>query len=692
MDLNQHLNKTAEAELSKQRKPICCNGFKMFMAALSLSFICKALGGVIMKSSIIQIERRFEISSSTAGLIDGSFEIGNLLVIVFVSYFGSRLHRPKIIGIGCFIMGTGTILTALPHFFMGHYKYSKETHINPSVNSTSSLPTCMPNQDVLLNRTSPEIVEKGYEKESESYMWIFVLMGNMLRGIGETPIGPLGISYLDDFAEEGHSSFYLGTLNAVAMIGPIIGFVMGSLVSKMYVDIGYVDLSTIRITPKDSRWVGAWWLSFIIAGLLAILSSIPFFFLPKSLDKPQKERRASGSLYGLKTKEERSQMVNVINHKQNVNENMPGFFQSLKTILTNQLYVLALLATLLHISSFIGHITYIFKYLEQQYSQSASETNVLLGVLSLPTIAAGIFTGGYIIKRFKFTMVGIAKFSLFNVVISFIFFLSDFLLICENKSVAGLTLTYDGNSPLESHINVPLSYCNSDCNCDENQWEPICGDNGITYISPCLAGCKSSSGTKKPIVFYNCSCLEETGPWNRNNSAHLGECPRSDQCKKKFYIYTSLHVFTNFFASFGSTANILMVFKNVPPELKSLAVGLHSLTIRSLGGIPTPIYFGALIDRACLKWSVNNSGKQGACRIYDSVLYGYSFLGLMGILKFSALLLFCALLVTVKKKYQVKDAKTSENGNEFMNEAKIESLDKTEQLLPSNKTDGETRI
>lgn len=56
------------------------------------------------------------------------------------------------------------------------------------------------------------------------------------------------------------------------------------------------------------------------------------------------------------------------------------------------------------------------------------------------------------------------------------------------------------NNPVASHINVPLSYCNSDCNCDKNQWEPVCGYNGITYVSPCLAGCNSSSGNKKPIV------------------------------------------------------------------------------------------------------------------------------------------------------------------------------------------------
>lgn len=39
-------------------------------------------------------------------------------------------------------------------------------------------------------------------------------MGNMLRGIGETPIAPLGISYIDDFAKE-QSSVYLGNTQKI---------------------------------------------------------------------------------------------------------------------------------------------------------------------------------------------------------------------------------------------------------------------------------------------------------------------------------------------------------------------------------------------------------------------------------------------------------------------------------------------
>lgn len=47
---------------------------------MALSFACfsKALAGTYMKSSITQIERRFDLSSTHVGLIDGSFEMGTV--------------------------------------------------------------------------------------------------------------------------------------------------------------------------------------------------------------------------------------------------------------------------------------------------------------------------------------------------------------------------------------------------------------------------------------------------------------------------------------------------------------------------------------------------------------------------------------------------------------------------------------
>lgn len=53
--------------------------------------------------------------------------------------------------------------------------------------------------------------QTGCEKEAGTSMWIYVLLGNLLRGIGETPIQPLGIAYIDDYATEESAAFYIGT-------------------------------------------------------------------------------------------------------------------------------------------------------------------------------------------------------------------------------------------------------------------------------------------------------------------------------------------------------------------------------------------------------------------------------------------------------------------------------------------------
>lgn len=102
-------------------KSSCHPNLKMFLASLSFAYFAKALSGSYMKSTITQLERRFDIPSYLIGIIDGSFEIGNLLVIAFVSYFCAKLHRPKIIAVGCILMSFGTFLIAMPHFIIGRH-------------------------------------------------------------------------------------------------------------------------------------------------------------------------------------------------------------------------------------------------------------------------------------------------------------------------------------------------------------------------------------------------------------------------------------------------------------------------------------------------------------------------------------------------------------------------------------------
>lgn len=45
-----------------------------------------------------------------------------------------------------------------------------------------------------------------------------------------------------------------------------------------------------------------------------------------------------------------------------------------------------------------------------------------------------------------------------------------------------------------------VSQCNMGCSCSAKHWDPVCAYNGMTYASPCLAGCQTSTGVGKEMV------------------------------------------------------------------------------------------------------------------------------------------------------------------------------------------------
>ncbi|XP_068962155.1 solute carrier organic anion transporter family member 1B1-like [Petaurus breviceps papuanus] len=691
-DSNQH---ATDAQSSVKKKTKCNNGLKMFMIALTFTYICKTLGGIVMKSSIPQIERRFGTTSSEAGLIDGSFEIGNLMVITLVSHFGAKSHIPRIIGAGCLIMGIGSILTASPHFFMGPYRYDSALNIKPFENSTTSYSPCSIDFNSTSNNKSSVLLESGCKNESGLPMWIYVLMGNMLRGIGETPIVPLGITYIDNFAEEGHSTFYIGILHSLAAIGLVVGFLLASFCLKLFVDIGYVDLSTITIKPSDSRWVGAWWLGFLLVGILSIAAAIPFFFIPKSLEKPTRKKKIPASLDVSRTNENRSQKTTFKNSGQiKESKNFSGFFHSLKRILSNWMYFIYLISSLFSFSSFIGYITYLPKYLEQHFDQPLSKLNFLLGVVTMPVVCISVFLGGFISKKFKLKTLGIAKLLFLSYTCSAALKVLLLLLDCERRPVAGLTVNYDGNDLRTHPQNISLSFCNSECNCDPNLWDPVCGENGLTYMSPCLAGCKTSVGHGKDMVFHNCSCIEANNLQSIKNSAQLGHCSREDKCARHFLYFIIVQSLTSFFIGLGGSPRMMLAFKTVEPELKSLAVGVHVLALRVIGGILSPIYFGAAIDSSCLKWGTNNCGDKGACRMYDSISYKNILFSLSLGLNVPTIIFLIILLIIMRKKYgEENDTEASNSGGIDVDESNLkEPLNNNKQFVPFSHKDSETHI
>ncbi|XP_039104947.1 solute carrier organic anion transporter family member 1C1 isoform X2 [Hyaena hyaena] len=592
---------TTEYSSSKEKQQ-CCGELKVFLGALSFVYFAKALAEGYLKSTITQIERRFDIPSSLVGVIDGSFEIGNLLVITFVSYFGAKLHRPKIIGTGCLIMGVGTLLIAMPQFFMRQYRYEK---YSPLSNSTLSISPCLLESD---NQLPISITEKSQPKRSD------------------------------------------GCVQTVAIIGPIFGFLLGSLCAKLYVDIGFVNLDHITITPKDPQWVGAWWLGYLIAGIVSLLAAVPFWCLPKSLPRPRSREDSNSSSEKSKfIMDDHPDYQTPLGEKSKIMEMARDFLPSLKNLFGNPLYLLYLCASTVQFNSLFGMVTYKPKYIEQQYGQSASKANFVIGLINIPAVAFGIFSGGIVMKKFRISLYGAAKLYLGSSVLGYLLFLSLFALGCENSDVAGLTISYQGTKPVSYHERALFSDCNSKCKCSETKWEPVCGDNGITYASPCLAGCQASTRSGKTIMFYNCTCVGIAASKSGNSSGMVGRCQKDNGCPKMFLYFLVISVITSYTLSLGAIPGYILLLRCIKPQLKSFALGIYTLAVRVLAGIPAPVYFGILIDTSCLKWGFKRCGSRGSCRLYDSNAFRHIYLGLTVMLGTVSIFLSIAVLFTLKK-------------------------------------------
>lgn len=68
----------------------------------------------------------------------------------------------------------------------------------------------------------------------------------------------------------------------------------GLYLYTFYISFSTLSTESISINHKDTRWVGAWWLGFLVTGSVMLLAGIPFWFLPRSLPK-QAEDDASKS-------------------------------------------------------------------------------------------------------------------------------------------------------------------------------------------------------------------------------------------------------------------------------------------------------------------------------------------------------------------------------------------------------------
>ncbi|XP_026069586.1 solute carrier organic anion transporter family member 2A1-like [Carassius auratus] len=584
-------------DLKKPKPALFCN-VKIFVLCHGLLQVTQLLYSSYFKSTITTIERRYGLDSLSSGTISSLHEVGNTVFIAFVSYMGNRVHRPRFIGLGGVLMSISAIILALPHFLSQPYSYDSVLH-------ASKNDMCY----LRANATGAEACaqEDSRKLEDTSKFWVLMATAQLLFGIGSVPIQPFGISYIDDFAGAGNSALYIAILFAVSVFGPSFGYLLGSVVLQIYVDVDKASAGeALELTPDDPRWVGAWWMGLLITSGGLALTSVPYFFFPRALDV-EKSFELEGDIIKEDPKKTEGSMLDFL-------KMFPKMFAKL---LMSPVFMLLVLCQCCFSSVIAGIATFFSKFLERQYSASAAYSSRLIGALILPSIAVGMVLGGLIMKRWGLSFRAIPRFSVVMLTISVFCCVPLFFMGCSTQDVAGV---YPTTSDV---INGPHLSCSANCSCPSSAFNPVCGENNIEYISPCHAGCTNfTMDPENPYRiqnYSNCLCIPGLA------TAKPGSC--ANTCPHYLLPVMLLISLAGFIASLSHNPIYMMVLRSVPPEEKSFAIGVQFLLLRVLTWLPAPALFGMTIDSTCIWWKIACGKKQG-CGYYDNNLLRNRYLGL----------------------------------------------------------------
>lgn len=323
-------------------------------------------------------------------------------------------------------------------------------------------------------------------------------MSQFVLGIGNTMYFALGQTYLDDNTKKTNTPMMLAYAMSLRMFGPVVGFVLGYFSLKVYID----PTKTPLINNKDPRWLGAWWLGWIILGFTMLFFAALIGMFPKHLPKKKVIRDTSETPRMAYVDEDipfRSSEIHHFQNKKRVHEKeespkMKDFPVALKRLLKNKILMFNILSTIFYILGSSGYITFLSKYMEVQFNKNSADASIVTGPITIIGMVSGFLLSGYVISKYKPSP---RKIFCWNVIVGIGYMmgqLSYIFLSCDNNYINNFSGT----------LNL-TAQCNVNCSCTGVAYSPVCYEpTSTTFFSPCHAGCNRWDDKEK--YYDNCAC------------------------------------------------------------------------------------------------------------------------------------------------------------------------------------------
>ncbi|XP_022914735.2 solute carrier organic anion transporter family member 74D [Onthophagus taurus] len=582
---------------------------QMFLTVFCLAWVLQGMYHTYFVSAITTIEKLFQIQSKITGIIMSATEIGQIGSSLLLTYYGGQGHRPKWIAWGMVLFAISSFTCSLPHFIYGKQimdsndltgmpnepdtcnAFNKSIYDDPFFNGTSG------RYDFQQGFNDIRVLEPRIEPTVTKIVLAIFFISLLGVGMGQTAVYTLGIPYMDDNVASRESPLYFAITIGVRILGPALGFIVGSLCTSVYADLS-VDP---KIETNDPRWVGAWWLGLVVISGLLILSSFAMFSFPKRLPtgRPAPRLQRTGRKH----------------------PSIRDFPKTVKRLLKNDILMFRTASSVLHILPIAGLYTFLPKYLESQFRLPTPSANMISGVGGILVMGLGIIISGIFILRVKPNARFVAGWIAFTAVVYALGMAVLTFIGCPMHTVEG----YGQQQPV----------CNStmSCNCSADKFAPICGNDGKTYFSACHAGCQNFTVHDGKIVEYSdCLCLSATynttilDSIDKLGTASTGYC--DGECSN-FILYIILFSLFVFIHSTSEVGSMLLILRCVDPRDKAMALGLIQFAIGLFGNVPCPIIYGAVVDSACLDWKMVKD-ETGACKLYDSNVFRMFYHGTTG--------------------------------------------------------------